>query len=65
MQFKNHEEQTAFELWAFGGTGVRYGEHLMHTFNSRHGKQLWITTDEVIKDSLEKMYELYVKELKI
>lgn len=61
MQFKNHEDQQCFEIWAFGHTGVEYGEHLMHTWNSRHGNKVWLRTDEIIKDSMEKMYALYLE----
>ena len=64
MQFKNHEDQQAFELWAFGTTGVQYGEPLLHTWNSRHGNKVWIKPAEKIPHSLKRMYELYVEESK-
>jgi hypothetical protein len=64
MEFKNHEDQQAFELWAFGETGVRYGEPLLHTWNSRHGNKLWVIPSEKISDSMKKMYELYVNSTK-
>jgi hypothetical protein len=64
MQFKNLQDQQDFEIWAFGTTPMQYGEHALHTWNSRHGDKLWLTTDELIKHSLEKMHEVYVKESK-
>jgi hypothetical protein len=61
MQFKNHEDQQAFELWAFGRTGVDYEIQLMHTWNSKHGNKVWITPSETIPLSLKKMYALYLE----
>ena len=61
MQFKNHEDQQAFELWAFGYTGVSYDESLMHTWKSRHGNKVWIRNDESISKSMEKMYAHYLE----
>jgi hypothetical protein len=64
MKFKSYDAQQAFELWAFGHNDVIYAESLMHTWNSRHGKKLWLKPDELINTSLKRMYKLYVKERK-
>jgi hypothetical protein len=61
MQFKNHEDQQAFELWAFGRTGVDYEIPLMHSWNSKHGNKVWLLSSETIQESLKKMYALYLE----
>lgn len=61
MQFKNHEDQQAFELWAFGKTGMDYDLPLMHTWNSKRGNKVWLKASDKVQDSLEKMYAHYLE----
>jgi hypothetical protein len=62
MEFKSHEDQMAFEEWAFGYTPVRYAYSSMLEWNSRHGDKYMVKADETIQDSVSKMYELFEKE---
>jgi hypothetical protein len=62
FEFKNYEDQVAFELWAFGKCGEPYTIQKMYTWNSLHGEKLYLLADETMSDSLKKMYEIYEKE---
>jgi hypothetical protein len=64
MTFKDYEDQKAFELWAFGYNPTTGDIKDMNAFNSRHGDKVWLTPDELISDSIKKMYALYVEESK-
>lgn len=58
--FKDLEDQRSFERWAFGHTPVKYGVANMHSWNSRHGDIYFIKSDEIIGESIKKMYKIYM-----
>ncbi len=60
--FKDFEDQQAFEVWAFGKTPMFYDERTVFCWNSRHGGSYFAQPNEVMLDSLQKMYKIYKDE---
>lgn len=59
FDFGGVEEQEKFEKWAFGTSPVQYSDPVRMTWNSRFGMIYYCHSDELINESIEKMYEVY------
>lgn len=59
MKFKDFEDQKAFEKWAFGRTPIEYDIAMMHSWNSHHGNMLYVRESDSMRDSLNRMYNLF------
>lgn len=60
MAFLSDEEDKDFQNWAFGYIIENPTLKVVDDWNRLHGDELWVRPDEVIADSLENMYGLYV-----
>lgn len=61
FEFKDHEDQKAFQRWAFGQAEHKYGLDSMHTWSSLHGDLYFLSVHQTIGDSLKIMYALYLE----
>lgn len=62
------EENEAFCHWAFGDKGITFSEYYpntetMEAWNRRHGELLKIKGDDLIVDSLKKMWEIWKQQI--
>lgn len=61
FEFKDSADQKAFERWAFGEMFPDQGNPFL-VWNSLHGDKLRLKADDLIEESLKKMYALYLEE---
>ena len=61
MKFKDQKEQHEFEKWAFGRIEPSYTYSDMHVWNSLHGDLYFIEEKELIGESLDKMFTLWME----
>ncbi len=60
--FESHDEQRAFELWAFGRSPMEYDYNVFMEWNSKHGDKLWMKPDDTLQVSCRQMKKIWKEE---